>query len=57
MTDQKKFFLSENDIPKQWYNVQADLPKPLDPALHPGTGNPAGPDDFAPLFAMELILH
>ena len=57
MTDQKKFFLSENDIPKQWYNVQADLPKPLDPALHPGTGNPAGPDDFAPLFPMELIMQ
>jgi len=57
MTDQKKFHLSENDIPKQWYNVQADLPKPLDPALHPGTGNPAGPDDFAPLFPMELIMQ
>jgi tryptophan synthase beta chain len=57
MTDQKKFNLSENDIPKQWYNVQADLPKPLDPALHPGTGNPAGPDDFAPLFPMELIMQ
>lgn len=57
MTEQKKFFLSENDIPKQWYNVQADLPKPLDPALHPGTGNPAGPDDFAPLFPMELIMQ
>ena len=57
MTDQKKFLLSENDIPKQWYNVQADLPKPLDPALHPGTGNPAGPDDFAPLFPMELIMQ
>ena len=57
MTDQKKFHLSENDIPKQWYNVQADLPKPLDPALHPGTGNPAGPEDFAPLFPMELIMQ
>ena len=55
MSDQKKFLLTENDIPKQWYNVQADLPKPLDPALHPGTGQPAGPDDFAPLFPMELI--
>jgi|TARA_B100001029_G_scaffold179379_1_gene188672 tryptophan synthase beta chain len=57
MTDQKKFYLSENDIPKQWYNVQADIPKPLDPALHPGTGDPAGPDDFAPLFPMELIMQ
>ena len=57
MANQKKFYLSENDIPKQWYNVQADLPKPLDPALHPGTGDPAGPDDFAPLFPMELIMQ
>ncbi|MDP7089946.1 MAG: pyridoxal-phosphate dependent enzyme, partial [Dehalococcoidia bacterium] len=57
MADQKKFLLSENDIPKQWYNVQADLPKPIDPALHPGTGQPAGPEDFAPLFPMELIMQ
>jgi tryptophan synthase beta chain len=55
--NQKKFLLSENDIPKQWYNVQADLPSPLAPALHPGTGQPAGPDDFAPLFPMELIMQ
>ncbi len=57
MADQKKFLLSESDIPKQWYNVSADLPKPLDPALHPGTGQPAGPDDFAPLFPMALIMQ
>jgi tryptophan synthase beta chain len=57
VADQKKFLLSENDIPKQWYNVSADLPKPLDPALHPGTGQPAGPDDFAPLFPMALIMQ
>ncbi|MFL2642608.1 MAG: TrpB-like pyridoxal phosphate-dependent enzyme [Dehalococcoidia bacterium] len=57
MSDQKKFYLSENDIPKQWYNVQADMPSPLEPALHPGTKDPAGPDDFAPLFPMELIMQ
>ena len=57
MGDQKKFLLTENDIPKQWYNIQADLPNPVDPALHPGTGQPAGPDDFAPLFPMELIMQ
>ena len=57
MSDQKKFYLSENDLPKQWYNVQADLPSPLDPALHPGRMDPAGPDDFAPLFPMELIMQ
>ena len=57
MADQKKFLLSESDIPTQWYNVSADLPTPLDPALHPGTGQPAGPEDFAPLFPMELIMQ
>ena len=57
MSDQKKFYLSENDMPKQWYNVQADMPSPLEPALHPGTKDPAGPDDFAPLFPMELIMQ
>ena len=55
--NQKKFLLSENDIPKQWYNISADLPNPLDPPLHPGTGQPAGPDDLAPLFPMELIMQ
>ena len=57
MPDQKKFLLSENDIPKQWYNVQADMSIPAEPALHPGTGQPAGPSDFAPLFPMELIMQ
>jgi tryptophan synthase beta chain len=50
-----KFILSESDVPKQWYNVQADLPSPLPPVIHPGTGQPIGPDDLAPLFPMELI--
>ncbi|MBT4074696.1 MAG: TrpB-like pyridoxal phosphate-dependent enzyme [Chloroflexi bacterium] len=57
MADQKKFLLNETDIPKRWYNVQADLDVPLAPALHPGTGQPAGPDDFAPLFPMDLIMQ
>ena len=57
MPDQKKFLLSESDIPKQWYNVQADMSIPAEPALHPGTGQPAGPSDFAPLFPMELIMQ
>ena len=55
MADQKKFLLNESDIPTRWYNIQADLTFPVDPALHPGTHEPAGPDDFAPLFPMELI--
>jgi len=50
-----KIFLSEQDIPRQWYNIIADLPKPLLPVLHPGTGQPIGPADLAPLFPMELI--
>ena len=55
MADQTKFVLSESDLPKSWYNVLADLPTPLPPVLHPGTGQPVGPDDLAPLFPMEVI--
>src|SRR5690606_8858437 len=57
MGDQTKFLLDESRIPKRWYNIQADLPKPLAPVLHPGTKQPIGPDDLAPLFPMELILQ
>jgi tryptophan synthase beta chain len=52
---QTKFVLDEKDMPTQWYNIQADLPEPLPPVLHPGTGKPIGPADLAPLFPMELI--
>ncbi len=52
-----KILLSEKELPKQWYNIQADLPKPLPPVLHPGTGKPIGPDDLAPLFPMDLIMQ
>ena len=55
MADTVKYFLDESRIPKSWYNLQADLPEPLAPVLHPGTGQPIGPDDLAPLFPMELI--
>ncbi|MBD3181885.1 TrpB-like pyridoxal phosphate-dependent enzyme [Candidatus Poribacteria bacterium] len=55
MPDRTKFILDEKSIPAQWYNIQADLPEPLPPPLHPATGNPVGPDDLAPLFPMELI--
>jgi tryptophan synthase beta chain len=51
----KRFTLAESDLPTKWYNLQADLPKPLPPVLHPGTQQPIGPDDLAPIFAMELI--
>jgi tryptophan synthase beta chain len=49
--------LNENEIPRQWYNIAADLPKPLLPPLHPGTMQPIGPADLAPLFPMDLILQ
>ena len=50
-----KIVLTESEMPTAWYNVAADLPKPLDPPLHPGTGQPLGPQDLAPLFPMALI--
>ena len=52
---QRKFQLEEKDLPTHWYNIQADLPFPLPPVIHPGTGQPIGPQDLAPLFPMELI--
>ncbi len=50
-----KYLLDESRIPKRWYNIAADLPVPLPPVLHPGTLQPVGPDDLAPLFPMSLI--
>ncbi len=52
-----KFLLPEDRIPKAWYNINADLPVPLPPPLNPGTGQPIGPADLAPLFPMGLILQ
>jgi tryptophan synthase beta chain len=57
VNDTIKYVLEEARIPKVWYNLQADLPKPLPPVLHPGTQQPIGPADLAPLFPMELILQ
>ncbi|MFC1958700.1 TrpB-like pyridoxal phosphate-dependent enzyme [Chloroflexota bacterium] len=51
------YFLEQKDMPTQWYNVLPDLPEPLPPVLHPGTGNPVTPDDLAPLFPMSLIMQ
>jgi len=51
----KIIHLAESEMPNKWYNIQADLPKPLAPPLHPGTGKPIGPEDLAPLFPMSLI--
>ena len=55
--ERTKFILDERDMPTKWYNIQADLPVPLPPPLHPGTKQPIGPDDLAPLFPMALIMQ
>ncbi|MFC1985640.1 TrpB-like pyridoxal phosphate-dependent enzyme [Chloroflexota bacterium] len=55
--ERTKFILDEKDMPTHWYNVLPDLPEPLPPVLHPGTGNPVTPDDLAPLFPMALIMQ
>jgi tryptophan synthase beta chain len=53
----KRVLLTESDMPKAWYNLQADLPRPLPPVIHPGTQQPIGPDDLAPIFPMALIMQ
>jgi tryptophan synthase beta chain len=57
MADAIKYLLTEEQIPKFWYNIVADLPSPPPPPLHPGTLQPLGPDDLAPLFPMALIMQ
>ena len=57
MTDTVKYVLDETRIPKRWYNIVADLPSPPPPVLHPGTLQPVGPGDLAPLFPMALIMQ
>lgn len=50
-----KVVLSDKEIPKQWYNIMADMPNLPKPPLHPGTLKPVGPDDLSPIFPMGLI--
>ena len=57
MSETVKFLLEESRIPKYWYNLAADLPTPAPPVLHPGTLQPVGPNDLAPLFPMDLIMQ
>src|SRR3954466_7730530 len=57
MSETVKYTLDETRIPKDWYNIVADLPRPPEPVLHPGTLQPVGPQDLAPLFPMALILQ
>ena len=52
-----KIQLPESEIPRHWYNIAADMPNRPQPPLHPGTGEPVGPDDLAPLFPIDLILQ
>ena len=51
----RQILLNERDIPKQWYNIQADMPNPVPPPLNPATGQPITPDMLAPVFPMNLI--
>src|SRR5499425_1082271 len=55
MSETVKYLLEENRLPKDWYNIVADLPHRPDPVLHPGTLQPIGPQDLEPLFPMALI--
>lgn len=55
MSEHTKILLDESELPRHWYNLPADLPSPMPPPLHPGTMQPLGPDDLAPLFPMGLI--
>jgi tryptophan synthase beta chain len=57
MSDQVKYVLSEAEIPTHWVNLLPEIPGESHPPLHPGTGQPAGPPDLAPLFPMELIMQ
>ncbi|MDH4307843.1 MAG: TrpB-like pyridoxal phosphate-dependent enzyme, partial [Acidimicrobiia bacterium] len=57
MAENTKILLDESEMPTTWYNVVPDLPAPPPPPLHPGTHQPIGPDDLAPLFPMALIMQ
>jgi tryptophan synthase beta chain len=56
-SNQTRFMLNESDLPKFWYNINADSPVPPAPVLHPGTKEPVTPDFLSVLFPMELILQ
>src|SRR5215211_5148865 len=57
MPEQTKYLLNESEMPTAWYNIQNDFESPLPPVIHPGTGQPIGPADLAPLFPMELVMQ
>jgi len=51
----RNFYLDDNELPRKWYNILADLPEPLDPYLDPKTKEPVTPDKLSPIFPMSLI--
>lgn len=57
MSSNKIVFLDQSKMPTHYYNVLADCPVPMEPPLHPGTKQPAGPQDLAAIFPMDLILQ
>lgn len=57
MSEQTKYVLQESEMPTAWYNIQHDFETPLPPVINPGTGQPIGPGDLAPLFPMQLIMQ
>jgi tryptophan synthase beta chain len=57
MSDQTRFLLNESDLPRYWYNINADSPVPPTPVLRPDTLEPVTPDFLSVLFPMELILQ
>lgn len=54
-SEDTRILLRPSEMPQRWYNINPDLPAPLAPPIHPGTGQPLGPADLAPIFPMELI--
>lgn len=57
MSSSKIVFLDQSKMPRYYYNILADMPEPMAPPLHPGTGNPVGPEDLSAIFPMDLILQ
>jgi tryptophan synthase beta chain len=57
MSAQHKFVLEESKLPRSWYNINADMPVPPQPVLHPGTMQPVTPDFLGVLFPMSLIMQ
>jgi len=55
MSDTVKYLLDEEHLPKAWYNINADMPEPMAPVLHPGTHQPVTPEDLDPIFPRAVI--